>query len=131
MSETTSTPAKAVSPSLLNPTAVYLFAGYFFWPFCLFGLAIEKEDDFIRFHCAQGMAFFFLQIILGLLISFFSALAFLIIPIFFLVLVILAMAASYVLMIIALIKAAKGEKYHILLIGDFAEKYMQKWLRNF
>ena len=130
MSEHSNAP-KAVHPSLLKPTAVYLFAGYLFWPFSLIGLAIEKEDDFIRFHCAQGMAFLFLQIISGMWISFFSALVWLIIPIFFMVLAIMAMVASYVLLIIAIVKAAKGEKYHILLIGDFAEKTIQKWLINF
>lgn len=120
-----------VNPSLLKPTAVYLFAGYFFWPFSLIGLAIEKEDDFIRFHCAQGMAFLFVQIILGILISFFSAIVWLIFPILLLVAAILASIAAYVFLIIALIKAAKGEKYKIPLVGDFADKSMKNWLIHF
>lgn len=128
MSEYKPNPAKAVNPSLLKPTAIYLFIGYFFWPFSLFGLAIEKEDDFIRFHCAQGMAFFFLQIILAILLCFFSALVWLIVPILFVVLIYLAMLAYYVLLIITFVKAVKGEKYKMLLIGDFAEKNIQKWL---
>lgn len=131
MSEHASASAKVVNPSLQKPTAVYLFAGYFFWPFSLIGLAIEKEDDFIRFHCAQGLAFMFLQIILSVLISFFSLIVWFIIPIFFMVILIMAMVASYVLYVIAIFKAAKGEKYHILWIGDFAEKVIQKWLLKF
>lgn len=123
--------SRTVNLSLLKPTAVYLFAGYFFWPFCLIGLAIEKEDDFIRFHCAQGMAFFFLQIILGALVFFFSATAWMILPIPLIVLSILASVAACVFGIIAIVKAAKGEKYHIPLVGSFAEKYMRNWLINF
>ncbi len=125
------TVAKTVNPSLLKPTAVYLFAGYFLWPFSLIGLAIEKEDDFIRFHCAQGMAFMFLQLILGILISFFSALVWLIVPILFLVAAILVSVVAYVFLIIAIVKAAKGEKYRIPLVGDFSEKNIKNWLLNF
>ncbi len=126
-----STTNKTANPGLLKPTAVYLFAGYFFWPFSLIGLAIEKEDDFIRFHCAQGLAFMFLQIILGILISFFSAIVWLIVPILLLVAAILASIAAYVFFVIAVLKAAKGEKYKIPLVGDFADKNMKNWLLNF
>lgn len=119
---------KPVNPSLLRPTSVYLFLGYFLWPFSLFGLAIEKEDDFIRFHCAQGLAFFFLQVILAILLCLFSALVWLIVPILFVVIIYLAIAASYVLLIITLIKAAKGEKYKMILVGDFADATIKKWL---
>jgi uncharacterized membrane protein len=124
MSENTPSSAKPVNPSLLKPTTVYLFLAYFLWPFGLIGLKIEREDDFIRFNCAQAMAFFFLQLVIGFL-SVFSLIPF--IGLLFMPLVYALFVATYVFVIIALIKAAKGEKYLLPLLGSFAQKYIQKW----
>lgn len=113
--------------SLQKPTSVYLFLGYFLWPFSLIGLAIEKEDDFIRFHCAQAFTYTVVQVILGVLMSFFSPWVWLIFPILFMAVIGVAMCGYLVLAIITLVKAAQGEKYKMLVLGDFSEKYVQKW----
>lgn len=127
MAEHAAAQKKPVNPSLLKPTAVYLFLAYFLWPFSLIGLAVEREDELIRFHCAQAFAFCVLQVILGILLYFFTMLAMFLIGIPFMIVAGLIMLAYYVLLIITLIKAAGGEKYKMFLIGDMAEKAAQKW----
>lgn len=127
MSENSQRPDKALNPSLYKPTAVYLFLGYFLWPFSLIGLKLEREDDFIRFNCAQAMAIFFLQIIIGILYMIAAALTVIIIGFILMPLVMILFAASYVLVIIALIKAANGQRYLLPVVGSFAEKHIMKW----
>lgn len=122
-----SAPAKAVHPSLTKPTAVYMFLSYFLWPFSLIGLAIEKEDDFIRFYCAQAFVLVIAQVIAMLLMYFSLAIIFLIVPVFLLILAVAALIASYVFMIIAIVKTVKGEKYKIPLVGDIADGNVKKW----
>ncbi len=127
MSENNAVAVKAVNPSLQKPTAAYMFLGYFLWPFSLIGLAIEKEDDFIRFHCAQAMAFFFLQLAIGILFGIAMLLTIIIIGFILIPFVIAVFIASYVFMIIALVKITKGERYMIPLLGGIADKNIKKW----
>ena len=127
MSQTNST---GVHPSLLKPTAVYMFLGYFLWPFCLIGLYLEREDDFLRFHLAQAMALFFAQLIIGIVWSIGMVLIIVLIGLLIMPLACIAYVAVYVLLIIALVKACKGERYSIPLIGSMAEKYIMKWFKK-
>jgi uncharacterized membrane protein len=127
MSENNAAPAKAVNPSLYKSTTIYLFLGYFMWPFSLIGLKLEREDDFIRFHCAQGMAFFFLQAAIGILYGIAAALVFVVIGILMMPFVIALYIASYVFMILAIVKAAKGERYMMPVLGNIAESSIKKW----
>lgn len=128
MSENNAAPAKAANPSLYKTTTIYLFLGYFCWPFALIGLKLEREDDFIRFHCAQGMAFFFLELAIGILYAIATALIIVFIGILLLPFVIALFIASYVLLVLAVVKAANGEKYKMPLLGNIAENNIQKWL---
>jgi uncharacterized membrane protein len=127
MSENNAASGKAANPSLQKPTAIYMFLGYFLWPFCLIGLALEKDDDFIRFQCAQAFVLVVAQVIAMVVMYCSLLIIWLILPVFLVILAIAALIASYVFMIIAIVKTVKGEKYKIPLVGDIADSSVKKW----
>lgn len=127
MSENNQLPVSAPNPSLYKPTAVYMFLAYFLWPFCLIGLKLEREDGLIRFNCAQAMTIFFLQVAIGLLYLLGIATLWIFIGFAFIAIAIILFLGTYVLVIIALIKAANGSKYLLPVVGTFSEKYIMKW----
>ena len=80
----------------------------------VFFLLTEKENKFIRFHAMQSTVVF-----LGIVV-------FTMIPIIGQILSILVMPLSFILWIILMYKAYQGEKYKLPMVGDFAEKQVEK-----
>jgi uncharacterized membrane protein len=106
----------------------YLFG----WVSGLIFFLIEKEDKFVRFHALQSL------LLSGVLIAgeiIFSVLGFIfgIIKIIGLIMGIILGLASivlwigfFIISIIAMIKAYQGEKFKLPIIGDIAEKNVDK-----
>jgi uncharacterized protein len=120
----------SVHTSLLKPTAIYMFLGYILWPFCLIGLYLEREDDFLRFHMAQAMALCFAQIALGILWFIGTVLTVILIGFLILPLAGIGFVAAYVFIILAMVKACKGERYSIPWLGSMAEKHIMGWFKK-
>ncbi len=83
------------------------------WVTGLIFLFTEKDDEFVRFHAAQSVAVFGALFIIGL-IPFIGFLTLIIAPV------------TFVLWILLMIKAYKGEKFMVPGLGKFAEQIEQK-----
>jgi len=79
---------------------------------------IEKENQFIRFHAMQSIFLF------GGLIVFSFAIN--LIPFFGWIISLLLAPIIFVLWIIAMYKAYKGERFKFPIVGELAEKQLQK-----
>jgi len=79
------------------------------WVTGLIFITIEKKDKFVRFHAMQSIVTFGALTILT-----FTPFA----P--------LAMLASFILWLVLIIKAYQGEKFKVPVLGDFAEKQLNK-----
>ena len=84
------------------------------WVFSLIGLAVVKDDDRVRFHCAQtgvlSVAFCVVSFVLN------------IIPILGQILWFLLWLGYIVYIILLIVKVSKGENPRIPVCADFAEK---------
>ena len=84
------------------------------WVTGLIFLLSEKENKFVRFHAMQSIIIFaFLNLvvfipILGVLLSPFVALL------------------TFVLWLVSMFKAYQGEKFHLPVAGELAEKQLKK-----
>lgn len=78
-------------------------------------LIIEKESKFVRFHAMQSTVTFGLLFILGL------------IPVIGWIAGILIAPVSLILWLVLMYKAYSGEMYKLPVIGDFAEKQLEKF----
>lgn len=92
-------------------------------------LAIEKENQDVKFHAWQGLFFgvaaIILEIGVSILAALFSAIAgFLAIIIS--VLLPLIYIGILIIWVICMIKAYQGERYKLPFIGDLAEKQLQQ-----
>lgn len=87
----------------------YILAGFIGIP-GLIGLLVVKDDNEVRFHCAQGMAFGVVVFLVNLILG------------FTVILPILIGIAAFVYGILLAIKAGKGEHVKIPVLGDFTEK---------
>jgi uncharacterized membrane protein len=100
------------------------------WITGLIFFLIEKENKFVRFHAMQSMivfgALFILYIVVGM---FMTALAMMrlgfLIHFFYLVNGVV-MLVGLVLWVVLMIKAYQGEKFKLPVIGDIAEKNIEK-----
>jgi uncharacterized membrane protein len=90
----------------------YIFVN-FFGLLGLVGLAVVKDDDHVRFHCAQAFALGLPCAVVFILLSW--------IPIVN-ILGWLLDVAVFVYALYVMIKAANGEHFKIPVVGDFAEK---------
>lgn len=78
---------------------------------------LEKESKFVKFHAMQSIAVFialfvinmFLGIILGI-----TVVGLMLLPLIYLL--------EFILWIVLMYKAYKGEKFKLPVVGDFAEK---------
>jgi uncharacterized membrane protein len=95
----------------------YIFSG-FFGLLGLIGLAVVKDDEHVRFHCAQAFAFGVAWAIVNIILT--------IIPIIGWVLMPLVSLGAFIYALIVMMKAAKGEHYKMPVVGDFAEKNLMK-----
>ncbi|MEI6627519.1 MAG: hypothetical protein WCL61_02900, partial [bacterium] len=80
-------------------------AASYFWLLAIIVLAIKKNDDYVRFHANQGILLFILS--LACFVPFFGQLLLMVVVI---------------MMIIGMVKAFKGEKWPLPIVGDMPEK---------
>jgi len=84
------------------------------WVTGLIFLFTEKDNKLVRFHAMQSVVVFgFFNVLLLI-----PAVGFLLSP-FIAIL-------SFVLWLVAMLKAYQGEKFHLPIAGDFAEKQLKK-----
>ncbi len=81
-------------------------------------LLLEKDNKFIRFHAMQGLILFGAIFVLNIVLN--------VVPVIGAVVGTLVAIASFVLWIVLMFKAYKGEHYKLPYVGDLAEQYMTK-----
>lgn len=80
-------------------------------------LILEKENKFVRFHAMQSIAVSVAMIVLSVVLSF--------IPLIGWLLSLLLAPASFILWILLMFKAYKGELFKLPLLGDIAESQVK------
>jgi len=88
------------------------------WVTGLVFLLLEKDNAYVRFHALQSLVVF------GVLHA--ASFVILIIPILGIFISFLIGVASFVLWIVMMVKAYKGEKYKLPIAGDFVEQQLGK-----
>jgi uncharacterized membrane protein len=95
------------------------------WLTGLIFLAIEKNDEDMRWHAAQSLAVFApVMIIWGILRA-----IFLFAWLFSLVLGYIIWIGIIALWVLLMYKAYKGERFRVPIAADFAEKYVINWFK--
>jgi len=77
-------------------------------------LIVERENKFVRFHAMQSTVVFLIFLVIGMIPFFGPLLSFVISPI------------AFILWIVLMYKAYKGEMYKLPVIGEFAMKQINK-----
>lgn len=78
-------------------------------------LVVEKQDKFVRFHAMQSTIVFGALFVLGL------------VPVVGAVLGILIAPVAFILWLVLMWKAYSGEMFKLPVVGDFAEKQLEKF----
>lgn len=86
------------------------------WVTGLVFLLLEQKNAFVRFHAMQSLATFLGLFIITLVLGF--------VPVLGLLVNILIWPLSVVLWIVLMVKAYKGERYKLPVVGDFVEKQL-------
>jgi uncharacterized membrane protein len=86
------------------------------WVTGLVFLLLEQKNQFVRFHAMQSLATFLGLFIVSMALRFVPLLGFLI--------NVLMWPLSVVLWIVLMVKAYKGERYKLPVVGDFVEKQL-------
>ena len=81
-------------------------------------LIIEKDNKFVRFHAMQSIFVFGGLFVLQIVLSFIPFIGWILIP--------FVGIAALILWILLMIKAYNGETYKLPIVGDMAEKQLQK-----
>jgi uncharacterized membrane protein len=79
---------------------------------------IEKDNKFVRFHALQSIITFGILFVLGFMLGFMPFIGYM--------LGYLIWVVDIILWIILMIKAYQGEKFKLPIIGDIAEKQVEK-----
>jgi uncharacterized membrane protein len=109
-------------PAAKSDQTFWIYLSYILgWLLGLIGLAVVKDDENVRFHCAQAFVYSVALYIVYLVLSFIPILGWILIPI--------VGVAAFVYAIIVMLKAAKGERYKMPVCGDFAEKNVMGWFK--
>ncbi|MCP4653264.1 MAG: DUF4870 domain-containing protein [Candidatus Omnitrophica bacterium] len=98
------------SSTKLEPNVAAVLCYVAGWITGLIFVLVEKENKFVRFHAMQSLILSVSVIILSL------------IPILNLLVIILAIPL-FILWIVLMVKAYKGEQFKLPVIGDLAEKH--------
>lgn len=77
-------------------------------------LILEKDNKFVRFHAMQSTITFLVLILIGMLPFFGPVLFFIISPI------------AFILWIVLMYKAYKGEMFKLPVIGEYSAKWVNK-----
>jgi len=97
----------------LQPNVAGLLCYLFMWVTGLIFLLIEKENQFVRFHAIQSIALNVVLWVLYVILWF--------IPIIGWIINIFLAIGIFILWIVCMYKAYKGEKFKLPVIGNFAE----------
>ncbi len=89
----------------------YLFG----WITGIIFFVLEKDSEFVKFHAMQSIIIFLGLGILGLIVGYFSG-----------ILSMLIGLLEFVIWIVAMYKAYKGEMYKFPIVGDIAEEQAMK-----
>jgi uncharacterized membrane protein len=83
----------------------------------IFFFVSEKENKFVRFHAMQSIAVFIalfvINMVLGIILTI-TIVGLMVLPLIYLL--------EFILWIVLMYKAYKGEKFKLPVAGDFAEK---------
>ncbi len=94
--------------------------GYLLFPFAIVALALEKYNKFVRFHAMQALATL-IALFLGHIIAIsIPLLGCIIVPIF--------SVASFVAIVILMIKAYHGDMYRVPGLADFLERQFGRYM---
>ena len=88
----------------------YLFG----WITGLIFILIEKDNKFVRFHAMQSIIVFGIYTVVVLILRFIPVVGWIISSILGII--------AFILWIVLMVKAAKGDKYKLPWAGDLAEK---------
>jgi uncharacterized membrane protein len=88
------------------------------WVSGLVFLLIEQKNAFVRFHAMQSLATFLALFVVSFVIGF--------IPVLGILVSLLIWPLSIVLWILLMVKAYKGERYKLPVVGDFVEQQLSK-----
>ena len=80
-------------------------------------VVLEKDNKFVRFHAFQSIATFLILMVVGWIVRSLGSI--------FAILGVLIGILSFVLWILLMWKAYKGEMYKLPTVGDWAEKQVQ------
>ena len=95
-----------------------LFCYVLGWVTGLIFLLVEQKNAFVRFHALQSLVTFLALFILSVVIGF--------IPVLGILVGLVLWPLGVVLWIVLMVKAYKGERYKLPVIGDFVEKQLGK-----
>ena len=101
----------------LEPNVAGLLCYVVGWVTGLIFLIMEKENQFVRFHAMQSIAVFGAITVADIILRF--------IPIIGWIIAWLIGILAFVLWIILMLKAYRGQKYKLPWAGDFAEKQVK------
>jgi uncharacterized membrane protein len=110
----------------LEPNIAGLLCYVAGWVTGIVFLVLEKKDKFVRFHAVQSIivfgAFSVVWIVLGIVNGsiYFSVHG---LWIFFYIIMILLGVFAFILWLVLILKAYRGEKYKLPIAGNMAEKY--------
>lgn len=108
-------------PAVNSNNTVWIYLSYLLgWVFGLIGMAVVKDDEHVRFHCAQAFVLSAIVFLVNLVLGFTIILAFL---------GWLVWIAAEIYALTVALKAAKGEKVRIPFCADFAEKNVMGWFK--
>ena len=86
------------------------------WVTGLVFLLLEQKNAFVRFHAMQSLATFLGLFIISMVLGF--------VPVLGILVNILIWPLSVVLWIVLMVKAYKGERFKLPVVGDFVEKQL-------
>lgn len=108
-------------PAAKSDNNIWIWLSYILgWVFGLIGLAVVKDDENVRFHCAQAFVLSVIVFIVNIILGITIILSFL---------GIFVWMAAVIYGIIVASKAVKGERVRIPFCGDFAEKNVMGWFK--
>jgi len=87
------------------------------WVTGIIFLFIEKENKFVRFHAVQSIVVFGVLSIIAIVLNW--------IPVIGWILNSIVGLVAFILWVVLIYKAYKGEKYKLPVAGDFAEKQLK------
>ncbi len=88
------------------------------WVTGLVFLLLEQKNEFVRFHALQSLVTFLALFILSAVVGF--------IPFLGILVGLVLWPLGVVLWIVLMVKAYKGERYKLPVIGDFVEQQLAK-----